>query len=190
MDKDTQPQAGKAEETRQEPAQAAESKPTVQATEGTKPPQPQAAQAEDLDALPTWAQRMVRDLRRENASHRKQVESAEKSAAEQQGKFQELYEKEQQERKALEAKLRDLELSDVRRKAGVKYGLPDALAARLRGDDEDAIFADAKIVAAALPKQVAANDARNGTGAATAPETFGGMTLDQVAQRYGIKIGR
>jgi hypothetical protein len=56
-------------------------------------------QADDMSALPTWAQTLVSDLRKENASHRtaktaaeRQAQQATEQAAKDQGKWKELAE--------------------------------------------------------------------------------------------------
>lgn len=58
-----------------------------------------APDAEDVNALPAWAQKAIADLRKESASHRKAKTEAERAAAAQaeqaakdQGKWKELYE--------------------------------------------------------------------------------------------------
>lgn len=79
---------------------------TTTATQAAAVDSAQAAQAisaaqaaETLDALPEWAQRHIKDLRKENETHRKAKTTAEKQAAEaaqaaaaEQGKYKELYE--------------------------------------------------------------------------------------------------
>lgn len=62
-------------------------------------PTPPAPDAENVDALPSWAQRMIGDLRKESASHRRAKSDAERQAqqtaeqaAKEQGQWRELAE--------------------------------------------------------------------------------------------------
>lgn len=120
--------------------------------------QPPGAEAEDVAQLPAWAQTMINALRKDVGDYRVQlrrIERAQKDADEQkateQGEFKTLYEKAKSERDSLEAKLRATELDAMRAKIGAEYGLPTQLAARLRGDDEAAMRADAETLKTALP---------------------------------------
>lgn len=133
------------------------------------PSTPPEVSAESVETLPEWARRLVTELRKENAGHRKAKAEAEKAAeaaarlaAEEQGKYKELYEAELQKAQAAEARAKAAELAGLRSKVGAKYQLPEALIARLQGESEEALEADAKTLAAALPKAPAATDAGAG----------------------------
>ena len=106
MDTETvQPQAGApvAAGTAPEAQAPAPNKPAIVAA-------PTAQAAEDVAALPEWAQKAIKDLRAESANHRKAKASAEQAAAlaaEQsaieQGKWQELYQKAEPKAKRADA---------------------------------------------------------------------------------------
>jgi len=151
------------------------------------------SQAGSVDELPDWAQRLVKELRSENASHRKakrqaetEAEAAARKAAEEQGKFKELYEKELAKREAAEAEAKRLELDALKSKVATEVGLPPALASRLAGETEDEIRADAQAVLAALPKQSLDNDANRGTGGS------GGQAVqmsDEEIKEFAARMG-
>lgn len=121
-------------------------------------------QAGTIDDLPTWAQTLFKDLRKENAAHRnakteaeRAKEAAEAAALAEQGKYKELYEKAQTDAQAAAERVRKMELDALRSTVGRKVGLPDALHGRLQGEDEAALEADAQSLLAGLtPVQGAA----------------------------------
>lgn len=118
---------------------------------------------DDVDRL------IAERLEREKGKAAKAAEAArteaERKAAEEQGKFKQLYDQTQARLAEAEAKARELELNALRRAAAEKVGLPGALADRLRGETPEEMEADAKSVLAALPKPQAP-DINNGAGGA------------------------
>lgn len=131
--------------------------PLGRAREGAAPGA-QTPQAGNIEELPGWAQTLVKELRGENASHRKAKTLAEQAKDEaqakalaEQGKFKELYEQAQAAAAASQQLIRAMELDALRSTIGRKLGLPDALHGRLKGEDEAAIEADAQALAQALP---------------------------------------
>lgn len=136
--------------------------------------------ADNIDALPDWAKKHIKDLRAENAKTRKtakeieaQQTEAQRLTAIEQGKYKELYEKAEQEKQALAAQVQEAQLRDMRSKAIEAAGLPKEFAERLKGDTEEAMAEDAKALAALWKKanvQKVPNDAANGTGG-KAPST-------------------
>ena len=162
-----------------EAAQDASLETTTPPEEGQTPAQdatPAGAQAapDSMNDLPDWAQKLIKELRGENASHRKakkqaetEAEKATRKAAEEQGKYKELYETELAKREAAEMQAKCLELDALKSKVAAEVGLPQELASRLAGETEDEIRADAQVVLAALPKMALSNDASQGTGMAS-----------------------
>lgn len=78
---------------------------------------------------------------------------AERKAAEEQGKYKELYEEMQTEAEKAKAEKQALELSILRRKVADDVGLPGALADRLKGETEDELREDAESLLETLPKK-------------------------------------
>lgn len=92
--------------------------------------------------------------------------------AKEQGEYQKLYEGSTTEIETLKAKIAELETASVARelaalrsKVGAKHGLPESLIDRLIGEDEAAIEADAKKVAAELKIEAPNTEAGKGGGA-------------------------
>ena len=146
-----------------------------------------------MDQLPKWAQDLVKGLRSENATHRtakKKAESdaqaAERKAAEEQGKFKELYEAAVAKQEAAEAKAKGLELDALKTKVAAAVKLPAGLAARLQGETEEELTEDAKVLAASLPKPSFETDAGKGTGGdGGVPELTDADKLE-FANKYGV----
>lgn len=151
-------------------------------------------QADTVDNLPEWAQKLIKELRGENANHRqakKQAETAAeeaaRKAAEEQGKFKELYEKEMAKREAAEAEAKRLEQDALKTKVATEVGLPPQLAARLQGETEDELKADAQAVLALLPKHTLDNDAGRGTGSSgTQTPQMSEEEIKEFAARMGV----
>jgi len=192
-------------ETPPEPAQDAETMPAQDAgtetettaeggTKGALSDLQSGQQPETVDALPDWAQTLIKELRGENASHRKAKKQAEtdaeiatRKAAEEQGKYKELYEEELTKREAAEMQAKCLELDALKSKIATEVGLPQELASRLAGETEDEIKADAQVVLAALPKSTIGNDAQQGTGGTgTQTPTMSEEDIKEFAARYGV----
>ena len=134
--------------------------------------------ASNVNDLPDWAQKMVSELRSENAKHRRKAKDATKAAdkaareaAEQQGKYKELYEAELTKRQTLEGDIESLRLNALRNRIGRETGLPEALVDRLAGDTEEAIREDAQKLLAALPAAPAGTDATKGVNSGKQPKS-------------------
>lgn len=119
----------------------------------------------EVKDLPEWAQKHIRDLRSENASHRqkaKEAADAAQKAAEEKakhdGEWQKLAEQYKAKLEEKDAEIAKRDRLDMIRKVAAKYKLPDALSTRLQGDTEEAMEADAKELAKALPAITAPND--------------------------------
>lgn len=94
-------------------------------------------------------------LKKANASDAKRRKALEAMEAEKQAKADaELTEMERLKKQLdeLNATNTALQLGALKRQIAAEVGLPDALAARLQGDDADAIKADAEALLATLPK--------------------------------------
>ncbi len=136
---------------------------------------------------------MIRD--RLAGANRKAEEAAKKAAADaeakalkEQGEFKTLFERTQAELEAERSRAKALELASMKRDIAAKVGLPAGLAARLQGDDEATLEADAKQLLDSLPKPSAPNiNAASGSnGAAPADSLYGGMTESEFAAVYGV----
>ena len=141
--------------------------------------QPVAAQAErtftqaDVDRIIT--ERLTKEKAKAESMATKAREDAERKAAEEQGKFRELYEAAQQRIAETEARLKSAEIASIKREVAGKLNMPQALANRLQGETLEEIEADAKELMAALPKPAAPN-INSGTGNGAAPT---GATVDR-----------
>jgi multidrug efflux pump subunit AcrB len=128
-------------------------------------PSTETPAGESLDAIKAeleQARKALKDANREAADRRKKLEAFEQ--AEKQRKDAELSEMERlqkqldelkAERDRAAAELKQRQIDDTKRAIAAKLGLPEALALRIQGDDEEAMEADAKAMLAALPKQPA-----------------------------------
>ena len=147
-----------------------------------------------MDQLPKWAQDLVKGLRSENATHRtakKKAESdaqaAERKAAEEQGKFKELYEAAVAKQEAAEAKAKGLELDALKTKVAAAVKLPAGLAARLQGETEEELTEDAKVLAASLPKPSFETDAGKGTGGDGGVPEMTDADKQEFGNKYGVE---
>lgn len=141
--------------------------------------QPVAAQAErtftqaDVDRIIT--ERLAKEKAKAESMAAKAREDAERKAAEEQGKFRELYEAAQQRIAEAESRLKAAEIASIKREVAGKFNMPQALASRLQGETLEEIEADAKELMAALPKPSAPN-INSGTGNGATPT---GATVDR-----------
>lgn len=116
-----------------------------------------------------WEKRLKGRFDRIRQQTREQVEAElterlAREAAEKQGDFEKLYQEQKQEAEDLRAKVKSLELRDIKLKALEKHGLSDSLIDRLRGDTEDELMADAEELARGYKRPIA-------------PETDAGNTI-------------
>jgi hypothetical protein len=147
-----------------------------------------------VDDLPEWAKALIGDLRKENAGHRTakkraetEAEEAARKAAEDQGKFKDLYEAALRKQQEAETEATRLRLEALKSAVAAKVGLPTALALRLQGEDEAAIEQDAKLLLASLPRQTVSNDAAAGTGGGgTAAPSMTEEQIKEFAARMGV----
>ena len=150
--------------------------------------------ASNIADLPQWAQSLISELRGENAKHRrkakeaaKEADAAARKAAEEQGKYKELYDAELAKRQALEAEVEGLKLRQLRARIGQEVGLPAPLIERLAGESEEEIRADAEQLLAALPKAPAGTDANKGINSGKQPAR---RFTDEAAKReFAARLG-
>jgi len=115
-----------------------------------------------------------------------QAETEAKALAEQ-GKFKELYEKQQAELAKSAERIRAMELDTLRRGVAGRLGLPEPLIDRLRGETAEDIEADAKALLAAIPKPPAPNiNASGGAGGAPVPGELSEQQKAELAAIYGV----
>lgn len=128
-------------------------------------PEPaQPAETTPTDDLPDWAKdpakvvAMVRDLRKENADHRKAKQSAESAAQQaetarlaEQGEFKKLYEEATRQLTELQSQLKASQVQALRSKVASELGIPPQLAERLRGETEEEMKQDAESLKAVIP---------------------------------------
>jgi alanyl-tRNA synthetase len=110
---------------------------------------PAAAGQDDIELMKA----ALKKANNEAAKYRKQADAL---AAEQKAKADaEMSEMDKLKRELAEvqAKATQAERQNLQRKIGAELGLPDVLALRLQGDDEDAMREDAKAILATMPKK-------------------------------------
>lgn len=133
-------------------------------------------------------------LGREREKAAKEAEKAkidlERKAAEEQGQFKALYEQVKAEVEAAKREVEQVRLDSLRDRVGREFGLPEAIAKRLVGNDEAELKADAATIAAALPKLTAGGtDANRGTASTAKAQSpiynrYGGK--EEFAARLGL----
>lgn len=165
--------------------------PEAQATANTaaEPTQTETAPAEVM--IPKTRFDQVNDrlkaIEAEAAKAKKAQADAETQALAEQGKYKELFEKQQAELAAAQATARANELRLLQRDAATEAKLPAALAERLKGETLEEMVADAKAILAALPKPAAPDiNASNGVGGAPAVGQLDETRKAELAAAYGV----
>jgi len=115
-------------------------------------------------------ERLQREQGKAEQLAQKAREEAEAKALAEQGKYKELFEKQQADLQAAADRVKALELQTLRNNVATKVGLPAAFVDRLRGETEAEIEADAKSILAIIPKPTAPNINAN-SGGQPAPVT-------------------
>jgi hypothetical protein len=112
---------------------------------------------------------------------------AEAKVLAEQGKYKELFEKQQAELQAAQQAARANELRLWQRDAAAQTKLPVALAERLKGETLDEMVADAKAILAALPKPAAPDiNANSGAGGAPAAGQLSDAEKQELAAVLGV----
>lgn len=157
--------------------------------------QPAPAQVErtftqaDVDRIIT--ERLTKEKAKAESMATKAREDAERKAAEEQGKFRELYEAAQQRIAETEARLKAAEIASIKREVAGRLNMPQALANRLQGETLEDIEADAKELLAALPKPAAPNiNSGTGNGATPTGATVDRETLLALGLNPSMHLGR
>jgi hypothetical protein len=112
---------------------------------------------------------------------------AERKAAEESGKFKELYEAEIAKREQAEAQAKAAQLAMLRAKVAKDAGLPDGLASRLLGETEEELAADAKELLKTLPKPTPPNTNSGGGDGRVPGQNPTGLDPAELAAIYGVK---
>jgi hypothetical protein len=183
------PQAGDAVADKT-PAASLDKTPATNAAQPTN----DAPEVEEVDKLPAWAQKLVKDLRKEAAGNRKakaDAEAAAKAESEKklldEKKYQELAEKREKELENIKQQLKAKELDEQRRTIALKVGLPEQFAKRIAGETPEEMQEDAKTMLEALPaKPGAHHDAEHGKGKGDATR----LTDEEkqaLADKYGVR---
>lgn len=165
---------------------SADAVPATESTAVTPPADATGSNSGATDRTFTQADidRIIKDrLEQERGKAQKQAEKAQAEAEAkvlaEQGKYKELFEKQQAELQAAQAEARSASIKVLQRDAATQANLPLPLADRLKGDTLDEMVADAKAIMAALPKPAVPNiNANSGAGGAPVP---GQMTDDEKA---------
>jgi hypothetical protein len=139
----------------------------------------------DVDRI--LAERLSRaEAKTKEATAKAQAE-AERKAAEEQGKWKELYEQTKTQAEQARQEAATIRLTALRERIARTILGSDALAARLQGDDEDSITADAKALAKLMPKPTAPNiNAGPGNGAAPVAGQMTDAEKAELAAIYGV----
>lgn len=112
---------------------------------------------------------------------------AEAKVLAEQGKYKELFEKQQAELQAAQAEAKTAAVKLLQREVAAETKLPLPLADRLRGETKDEMVADAKAIMAALPKPEAPNiNAQSGVGGAPAAGQLSEAQIAELAAAYGV----
>ena len=158
-------------------------------TAGDKQPEPAQPERtftqQDVDRIIN--ERLAKERSKAETMAMKAREEAERKAAEEQGKYQELSEAAQKRIADTEARLKAAEIASIKREVASRLNMPAALANRLQGEDEATIEADAKALMAALPKPAAPNiNSGTGTGATPATGAMSEAEKKEMAARLGV----
>jgi ribosomal protein L13E len=134
--------------------------------------------ADEVGQLPEWTQKLIKELRSENAKHRKaktQAEKAEEAAKQaalaEQGKYKELNERLQAQLDEALASKEAAELAGLKAQVASKLGLPQMLVDRLQGTTAEELEADGQALLDAMPQPQTptGTDAGKGTNSGGAP---------------------
>lgn len=147
-------------------------------------PEAQAAELAQARKDAADYRRKLREAEAREAEARKAQEEREKAQAEEQGRYRELYEKEQQARNDAEARLRQLEHDQQRRDAAQAAGIPQ-LWQRLQGATAEELAEDAQELAAMMQTTQPApgQPGRQPTQPTPAPQGRNGLTVEEKRMR-------
>ncbi len=141
-----------------------------------------------VDSDDTISLEKAKELRSEAANLRKRLKDAENKAqaaekatkdredaeAQEQGKWQEIAKKRDDELSDIRKQLADRDLSDLKRSVATKHGIPDDLMDRLHGDTEETLTEDAlKLAKLVVTRQAPETDADRRTTTRTSTKKQG-----------------
>lgn len=196
------------EPTNTDPAPAADPKPPVPpATPEAQPP----AEATPTDKpAPTEPMipksrfdeinKRLKELEKKESEAVRAREESDRKAAEEQGKWKELYETERTKTEAeakarleAESKVKQAELATLRLQVGTELGLPPLLSARLAGETDEEIRADATKMLEVIPKGgrpvIPTNtDGPNGSNPKTPTPIKSDAEIQEQAARLGVQF--
>lgn len=132
--------------------------------QGQSQDQDQRNQPGNLDELPEWARKEIREANKQAAGLRKKVEEIEAAELAKQGNYKTLVEKQTAIIAELEKKIANQERGLLVAKVAGKYKLPEALASRLAGQTEEELEKDAKELAKLVKPVPAPNTEAGATG--------------------------
>lgn len=133
----------------------------------------QDSKREGFDALPPETQKLIKQLRRQNADFRREADEAKASVqkaadeeSKKKGEWETIAKQREDELESLKGQLAERDLRERKTAIAKTAGLPDELADRLKGETDEELEADAK----AMAKHLKAQDAPdNDAGKRTAP---------------------
>ncbi len=132
----------------------------------------------------------LKELEKANAEAAKEAEKQLQLQAEEQGRFKELYEQAQAELLAAQETAKNAEIARLKNEAAHRHNLPAAIAARLIGETEEDIEADALKLAEVLPKaqpETRTDAAAGRNGRQPTPEKSD-REIQEMAARLGVSF--
>lgn len=174
-----------ADATKEAPAKDAAVTPPADATGQNSGNADRTFTQADLDRIVT--ERLEREREKSKKEAAKAQADAEAKVLAEQGKYKELYDKQQAELAEAQALARASEMRLNQREAAMEAKLPLALADRLKGETKEEMVADAKAILATLPKPEAPNiNAGNGAGGAPGQGGMSDAEKKRIADKYGV----
>jgi hypothetical protein len=132
--------------------------------------------------------RLARQKAAVEGAAQKAKDEADRLVAEKQGEFEKLYKETLTKFEQAELRAKAAELARIKTTIGSKLALPAELQDRLRGETEEEIEADAKILLAAIPKPalITNTDASQGVNGSPPTAQFSDEEIREMAARYGV----
>ena len=158
---------------------------------------PETGEANSVDALPDWAQKVITDARKEAAKYRtektkaeKEAEKAARATAEKQGEYQRLYEETKVQLEDANRMAETEKLLRLKATIAHKMNLPALLAERLQGETLEELEADAKVLLDAMPKAqpITATDSNAGVNGRQVTPQKSDREIQELAARLGVRF--
>jgi len=125
----------------------------------------------------------AKSLAEKLAEFERKAEEAKKAELAEQQQYQQLYEQEKQRAAQIEAQMKQMQHDHLRQRIATEAGLPAVFAARLMGETEEELRADAKAMLDEMPKVTVPE--LNG-GARTTRRPTGSVDPNQIGMLYGV----